>query len=219
MLVVLHLPSLIDMFDLMERMGSAVCHQMAERSFIFEGMQMPLCARCTGIYIGAFFAFCFFFLKKRMNSGKPFSIGQAVLTGCAILPLGVDGVGSYLGFWESSQWMRVLSGSLAGVIVPGFLLMAVNYDPQKRNEMLIYEKTAELLFLMVIAVGFGMLLYVDMPIGVIAGVISILGEVLLWGGAVWMFLKSACKNKKIPYWGISLVVSASVLFLVGGLIP
>ena len=180
---------------------------------------MPLCARCTGIYIGAFFAFCFFFLKKRMNSGKPFSIGQAVLTGCAILPLGVDGVGSYLGFWESSQWMRVLSGSLAGVIVPGFLLMAVNYDPQKRNEMLIYEKTAELLFLMVIAVGFGMLLYVDMPIGVIAGVISILGEVLLWGGAVWMFLKSACKNKKIPYWGISLVVSASVLFLVGGLIP
>ena len=207
------------MFDLMERMGSAVCHQMAERSFIFEGMQMPLCARCTGIYIGAFFAFCFFFLKKRMNSGKPFSIGQAVLTGCAILPLGVDGVGSYLGFWESSQWMRVLSGSLAGVIVPGFLLMAVNYDPQKRNEMLIYEKTAELLFLMVIAVGFGMLLYVDMPIGVIAGVISILGEVLLWGGAVWLFLKSACKNKKIPYWGISLVVSASVLFLVGGLIP
>ena len=58
-----------------------------------------------------------------------------------------------------------------------------------------------------------------MPIGVIAGVISILGEVLLWGGAVWLFLKSACKNKKIPYWGISLVVSASVLFLVGGLIP
>ena len=84
------------MFDFMERMGSAVCHQMVERSFIFDGMQMPLCARCTGIYIGAFFAFCFFFLKKRMGNGRPFSIGQAFLTGLAVLPVGIDGVGSYL---------------------------------------------------------------------------------------------------------------------------
>ena len=214
---VLHLRSLTDMNLFMERMGSAVCHQMAERSFIFEGMQMPLCARCTGIYIGAFFAFCFFFLKKRIDNGKAFSIGQAALTGCAILPIGIDGVGSYLGFWESSQWMRVLSGSLAGVIVPGFLLMAVNYDPQKRNEKPIYEKTSELLFLMAIAVGFGMLLYAGVPVGGIAGAVSVLGEVFLWGGVVWMLLKSVCKDRAL--WGISLVVSASILFLVGGLVP
>jgi len=33
--------------------GSLVCHQRPERSFHLFGVQMPVCARCAGIYIGA----------------------------------------------------------------------------------------------------------------------------------------------------------------------
>ncbi|MGE5244597.1 MAG: DUF2085 domain-containing protein [Betaproteobacteria bacterium] len=33
--------------------GSAVCHQRPERSFFLWAAQMPVCARCTGIYLGA----------------------------------------------------------------------------------------------------------------------------------------------------------------------
>ena len=33
--------------------GSVICHQRPERSFALLGIQMPVCARCTGIYIGA----------------------------------------------------------------------------------------------------------------------------------------------------------------------
>jgi uncharacterized membrane protein len=33
--------------------GSVICHQRPERSFEVWGMQMPVCARCTGIYVGA----------------------------------------------------------------------------------------------------------------------------------------------------------------------
>ena len=207
------------MFDFMERMGSAVCHQMAERSFIFDGMQMPLCARCTGIYIGAFFAFCFFFLKKRMGNGRPFSVMQALLTGLAVLPVGIDGVGSYLGFWESSQLMRIFSGSLVGAVVPGFLLMAVNMDTKKSDDEPIYERTAELVLLMVLSVCFGFGLYAGMPIGDVAAVLSVAGEVLLWGGVVWLLRKSICKKEDCPYWSVSLLVSAVMLFLMGGLVP
>jgi uncharacterized membrane protein len=32
---------------------SAICHQRPERSFQLFGHQMPVCARCTGIYLGA----------------------------------------------------------------------------------------------------------------------------------------------------------------------
>jgi Predicted membrane protein (DUF2085) len=34
-------------------MGSLICHQQAGRSFHLWGVQLPVCARCTGIYVGA----------------------------------------------------------------------------------------------------------------------------------------------------------------------
>ena len=213
----MHLRFLIDMVFL-ERMGSAVCHQMAERSLLFNGMQMPLCARCTGIYIGAFFAFCFFFLKKRMQAGNSFTMIQAILTGLAILPVGIDGVGSYLGFWESSQLMRMFSGSLVGAIVPGFLLLAGNYDPMKENEQPIYENKAELICLMLVSVCFGLFLLTAESFRRVGIVLSIFGEVLLWGGLIWLILKNLAKEKKILYWKISLAISFLGLFVIGGLV-
>jgi uncharacterized membrane protein len=34
-------------------LGGAICHQRADRSFHLFGAQLPVCARCTGIYLGA----------------------------------------------------------------------------------------------------------------------------------------------------------------------
>jgi uncharacterized membrane protein len=34
-------------------LGSAICHQRPERSFHLFGAQLPVCARCVGIYAGA----------------------------------------------------------------------------------------------------------------------------------------------------------------------
>jgi uncharacterized membrane protein len=33
--------------------GSVLCHQRPERSFHVWSVQLPVCARCTGIYVGA----------------------------------------------------------------------------------------------------------------------------------------------------------------------
>jgi hypothetical protein len=33
--------------------GGVVCHQRPERSFHWHGAQLAVCARCTGIYLGA----------------------------------------------------------------------------------------------------------------------------------------------------------------------
>jgi uncharacterized membrane protein len=34
-------------------LGSFICHQIPERSFHIGGIQMPVCARCLGLYAGA----------------------------------------------------------------------------------------------------------------------------------------------------------------------
>src|SRR5918994_6016912 len=31
--------------------GSMICHQLPDRSFFIDGRQLPVCARCTGLYI------------------------------------------------------------------------------------------------------------------------------------------------------------------------
>jgi uncharacterized membrane protein len=37
----------------MYAVGSIICHQLPERSFHIGGVQLPVCARCLGIYAGA----------------------------------------------------------------------------------------------------------------------------------------------------------------------
>ena len=34
-------------------LGSVICHQRADRSFHLFAEQLPVCARCTGLYVGA----------------------------------------------------------------------------------------------------------------------------------------------------------------------
>lgn len=172
---------------------------------------MPLCARCTGIYVGVLLAFCFLLLKRRMDAGRPFSKGQAMLTALMILPIGIDGLGSYLGFWESNQLMRVLSGSLVGAVVPGFLLLAVNFDPAQGNKQPIYAHTTELLLLLLLSAGLGL------PLAGVLAVASVLGEIFLWGGFVWLFLKNLCGRKRLPFWQISLAAAFLGLYTIGGL--
>lgn len=37
-------------------LGALICHQRPERSFFVDTRQIPVCARCTGLYAGAAFA-------------------------------------------------------------------------------------------------------------------------------------------------------------------
>src|SRR5215510_6838555 len=39
--------------SLLYPIGALICHQRPERSFFIHGLQLPVCARCTGLYIGA----------------------------------------------------------------------------------------------------------------------------------------------------------------------
>jgi len=49
--------------------GGVVCHQLPDRSFFLWGHQLPVCARCTGIYAGAAAAALVALVARRFARG------------------------------------------------------------------------------------------------------------------------------------------------------
>lgn len=139
--------------------GSAVCHQMAERSFFWGSCQSPLCARCTAIEGGIVLGVIFLWLAGRKDGNRPFSPSGMVLAALSFLPIAIDGVGSYLGFWQSNNLLRVLTGALAGYGLPGLFLLAANFSPAKENINPVYKNTGEQIGLLLAAVAYGLLVW------------------------------------------------------------
>ncbi len=82
---------------------SPICHQFPERSFFVLGHQLPVCARCTGIYFGAFLGSFF----ARTESPPPLFLIAA------LIPMVLDG-GTQLFFRESTNLLRLGTGFTAG---------------------------------------------------------------------------------------------------------
>ncbi len=91
--------------------GDRLCHQKTERSFILNENQMPFCSRCTAIWMGmtigiGLLVFYTITLDNRF----------LILAIISLIPIGIDGMGQLLGFWESSHLSRVITGSFVGII-------------------------------------------------------------------------------------------------------
>ena len=43
------------------------CHQRPDRSFFYKNKQLPVCARCTGVFIGEIIAIFLFIFKIKLH--------------------------------------------------------------------------------------------------------------------------------------------------------
>ncbi len=91
--------------------GDRLCHQKADRSLFFNGNEMPYCSRCTAIWLGFAIGLGFIVLYT-LELNEKFLI--AIVLG--LLPIGIDGIGQFLGFWESTNLIRIITGLPAGII-------------------------------------------------------------------------------------------------------
>lgn len=138
--------------------GSLVCHQLADRSFIIDGRQLPVCARDTGIYLGIFVSAAFVLLSGRLRSDRPPNVRQAAVLCILMLPMLVDGVGSYLGMYVTNNTARLLTGVLFGVPIPLFLTPLANFEPAGRNERAVLRDFGELAGILAAALLFSFLI-------------------------------------------------------------
>ena len=78
-----------------DAIGYAVCHRISERSFHIGSYQLPLCARCSGMYLGAMTGLVFQSLIGWKRSKIPHWSILAVLA-LFVVAFGIDGANSYL---------------------------------------------------------------------------------------------------------------------------
>jgi uncharacterized membrane protein len=97
-----------------------MCHGRVERCFFLFDVPMPICARCTGIYLGMLAGVAAFPLIPMLRERV-----MRIVALVAILPLGLDGVTQLMGFRESVNPLRVATGVIAGLAFGLWILSAV----------------------------------------------------------------------------------------------
>ena len=123
-------------FGKADAVGYAVCHRIDLRSFHIGDRQFPLCARCTGQYLGALTGLVFQAVVNRKRAGSP---PKRVIVGLVLLAglYGLDGVNSYLHLpvfdtvfpnmkllYEPNNVLRVMTGTGMGLVISSALYPA-----------------------------------------------------------------------------------------------
>lgn len=147
------------MTDIFIKMGSTVCHQLSQRSIQINGEYLPVCARCSGIYLSFVIGFAFLFLKKRQKGNQPFMVSQTLLIVACLLPFIIDGSGSYLHFWKTNNFIRIITGCFAGYSIPMFFLLINNFQITGENKIPIIKNKKEQFLLLCISIVTGLFIY------------------------------------------------------------
>ena len=113
--------------------GYSVCHRITDRSFSIAGRQLPLCARCTGMYLGVSLTFALLALagRRRWAYLPPLRVVLVLLGFIALLAF--DGINSYSHFfpnlphlYEPRNWLRLATGLGAGLAMGIILFPALS---------------------------------------------------------------------------------------------
>jgi uncharacterized membrane protein len=102
--------------------GHVICHQLPVRSFHLWGVALPVCARCTGIYVGA--ALTALIISVQSMRTTPTTAHARRLLIAALFPtaltLAYEGTTGAM----PANWIRALAGMPLGAAVIWLLGMA-----------------------------------------------------------------------------------------------
>jgi uncharacterized membrane protein len=112
-------------------LGYAVCHQIEERSFFYHNLQSPLCARCTGMYLGGMLAIGYQVWQGRKGRFPPAWV--MIMLGGLFIWFGIDGLNSFLHFfpgfaqgYQPSNLFRLITGTGVGLGIGAILTPLFN---------------------------------------------------------------------------------------------
>ena len=95
-----------------------VCHQFAARSPYLGGVQVAVCDRCVGIYLGLVLGVASAAWGRHVWKKMRYHVRYVILG--SLVPLGLDWIGPVLGLWTNIPESRALTGFVFGVVVASF---------------------------------------------------------------------------------------------------
>lgn len=90
------------------------CHRLPERSFFYRGKKFPVCARCTGVWIGYLIG-----LPIALCNVLPWWSGIILL-----MPALIDGGSQLLKWRNSTNSLRLVTGMALGI---GEILLVIAF--------------------------------------------------------------------------------------------
>lgn len=119
----------VPMAGILYALGSRICHQQPERSFHLFAAQLPVCARCAGIYAGA--AIGSVFALRGSIRKQLFLLSSRMLLVVGALPTLVTLMTEWSGAWAGGNEVRAATGVWLGVAVAfvvGRAAATLHYD-------------------------------------------------------------------------------------------
>ena len=107
--------------DLLYQFFHRICHQLEGRSLHLVGEPMAVCARCSAIYAGFLVGTAIYPLFRNVATT---TLPPRMLLAGAVAPILLDVLGGLLGVHEITTVTRVVSGLIAGTLLPLFILPA-----------------------------------------------------------------------------------------------
>jgi len=122
-----------------DMVGYAVCHRIESHSFSIAGRQLPLCARCSGTFVGALTAFFGQAVVLRRRRAAEFPPARIVIILVSFtLMWAVDGLNSYMALmngphiYEPRNWLRLTTGALNGLTMSAIVYPVFNFTLWQR---------------------------------------------------------------------------------------
>jgi uncharacterized membrane protein len=115
-----------------DAVGYAVCHRIEMRSFHLGSRSLPLCARCSGMYLGAVLGLCYQLFFSRRKAGTP-PLRVLIVLGVFTTAFVVDGINSFLSLipfvptlYTPQNWLRLATGTGLGIVMAAAIIPAFN---------------------------------------------------------------------------------------------
>jgi len=213
-----------------DAIGYAVCHRIDLRSFHMGDIQLPLCARCSGMYLGAMVGSIYQWVIGRRRIGMP-SWQIIVPISIFVLLFAIDGLNSFYslfsnapGLYQPNNSLRLLTGTGMGLAIAVALVPAFNATAWKMSDPRpAFINFRSFFFMVLIALGLNALILLENPVILyplslisVAGVLVLL--TLVYSMVLIMLFKAENKYNQLNQLAFAVLGGLTIALIQVGLL-